>query len=135
MNMKDVLHRVGEIIGSQKNCDIADEFKVEPNVCSNWKTRGTIPWLKLFNFCNKKSISFDWLLTGHEEASKSPPEWTFDEKVRLRYTFLTKVVAEANEEAKAGYSADTLCRNIIKDMEKQLIKIEDDLKKTNWCLK
>ncbi len=78
--------------------------------------------------------ALDLIETGIQKP-KSPPGWTFDEKARSEYNFLTKVVSEANEEAKAGYSADTLCRNIIKDMEKQLIKIEDDLKKTNWCLK
>ena len=74
--------------------------------------------------------ALDLIETGIQKP-KSPPGWTFDEKARSEYNFLTKVVSEANEEAKAGYSADTLCRNIIKDMEKQLIKIEDDLKKTN----
>ena len=64
LNITEILQRVGQSIGSDKNTDIADALNVNPQVCTNWKTRGTIPWPELFQFSQDKAVSLEWLLTG-----------------------------------------------------------------------
>ena len=80
---------------------------------------------KVLEIANAGNVSTDWLLTGHEETSKSPPGWTFDSEVREEYNFLTKVVSEANEGIREGRTAVSLCQLIKGLMDNQLIKLQD----------
>ena len=72
LNTKSILKRVGVVLGSDKNKDIADGLGVDSQVCTNWKTRNTIPWVQLFNFSTEKCVSMDWLLTGKEKDKFDP---------------------------------------------------------------
>lgn len=72
LNSKNILKRVGIVLGSNKNKDIADALGVDSQVCTNWKTRNTIPWVELFNFSKERSVSMDWLLTGKEKDKFDP---------------------------------------------------------------
>jgi len=74
LTMKLILGRVSRVIRLTANKDIAAELGVDPNVCSQWKTRNTIPWEDLFDFTKRRNISFDWLLTGKEFAKPEPQD-------------------------------------------------------------
>lgn len=74
LDVREILKRVGNIIGSQKNFDIASALGVDQNVCSNWKRRQTIPWSELYAFAQKSKITMDWLLTGERPGPHVPPQ-------------------------------------------------------------
>ncbi len=67
LNTKEILKRIGVVINSNKNKDIALSLESEPTTCSNWKTRNAIPWEELFTFSQKHKISLDFLLTGKQQ--------------------------------------------------------------------
>ena len=64
MDVNEILRRVGEIIGSQSNVDIAKALQVAPQTSSNWKARRTIPWKEAYVFSIERGLSMTWLLTG-----------------------------------------------------------------------
>lgn len=72
LNTKDILARVGAVIGIKKNKAIAAELGVKPSVCSNWKTRNAIPWNELLNFSISHSVSLIKLLTGQKQNPNIP---------------------------------------------------------------
>ncbi len=82
MNTLDVLKRIGKVIKSNKNIDIAESLGVEESTCSNWKKRKSIPIKYLENFANAHDgVTIQWLLNGTEEnkspstyKSESPPD-------------------------------------------------------------
>lgn len=74
MNIEKILNRVGEIINSNKNQDIASALGVPANVCSQWKRadRQTIPFDKIVDFGIKKNISINYLLIGEGDKYLKP---------------------------------------------------------------
>jgi uncharacterized protein YjcR len=74
LNISEIIKRIGYLIRSQKNVDIAKALKVKPATSHNWvdPERNTIPWETLFSFCQERNISFDWLLTGKEPDTTVP---------------------------------------------------------------
>jgi hypothetical protein len=75
LNTKQILRRVGMIIGSDENARIAEALGVAAQVCTNWKTRNTIPWAELFEFCQRVDVSLDWLITGREKSGAFGATW------------------------------------------------------------
>jgi hypothetical protein len=69
MQINDILQRVGEVIKSDKNKDIAAALAVTTSACSTWKNRGTIPKDALFKFAQDHQISLDWLMSGQGQRS------------------------------------------------------------------
>lgn len=65
--IKEILERIKQHTGAQKDSDIARILNVEPQNVFNWKKRETIPWNELCAFAINEKLSFDWLLTGKEE--------------------------------------------------------------------
>jgi hypothetical protein len=66
LTIKEILKRVGEVIGDHKTEEIAKALGVSPTTASNWKTRNTIPWDELWRFCNEHHIPLARILTGNE---------------------------------------------------------------------
>jgi hypothetical protein len=64
LKIKDIIKRIGNVINDHKNEAIANELGVSPTTLSNWKTRGTIPWREVWEFCEKRHISFEQILAG-----------------------------------------------------------------------
>ena len=81
LNTKQILHRVGMIIGTDENVRIAEALGVAAQVCTNWKTRNTIPWVELFEFSQRVDISLDWLITGREKSGAFGANWPEHVKV------------------------------------------------------
>lgn len=75
--------------------------------------------------------ALDLIETGIQKPKSPPDLWTFDGKARSEYHFLTNIVSEANEGIREGRTAVSLCQLIKGLMHNQLIKLEDDLKKTD----
>lgn len=85
LNTREILKRVGDIIGSQENKKIAEALKTKPTTCSNWKTRNAIPWEKLFAFVEKRTLSFYWLLTGKETDASACSAPNDTEELKSKY--------------------------------------------------
>jgi len=66
LKINQILERVGRVIGDHKNESIAKALGVAPTTASNWKTRNTIPWEELWQFCNEQHMSLEWILTGSQ---------------------------------------------------------------------
>ncbi|GAH12868.1 unnamed protein product, partial [marine sediment metagenome] len=123
----DILGRIGEIVGSSKNIDIAKNLKVSPSVCSNWKDRGAIPWAELFKFSLDRNVSFDWLLTGGQFENKNINSKEPGELMKLKEEQISilKKYAVALEENKrlqakiASYEKIlTFCQPPVEDYQK-----------------
>jgi hypothetical protein len=50
LNTRELLERVGKLINNSLNEAIAKALNVDPQVCSNWKARNSIPWSELLTF-------------------------------------------------------------------------------------
>ena len=66
-SLEEILQRIGQIIGSYKQADIAKALNVSGQALTSWKKRESIPWDKLAKFSIGKNISLPWLLTGQEQ--------------------------------------------------------------------
>lgn len=100
LNISQILIRVGNIIESQKNRDIAEALGVDPQVCSNWKARNTIPWNELYKFSKEKSVSLDLLLNGQEQRLCGLPhfeEFDFIPKYKTRLSGGSGVISESDQ--------------------------------------
>jgi len=75
LNTKQILRRVGIILGTDENARIAEALGVAPQVCTNWKTRNTIPWPELHAFSHRSGVSLDWLITGREKPGVFGSTW------------------------------------------------------------
>jgi len=131
LNMMEVLNRVSEVIGLTANKDIATELNVEPNVCSNWKTRNTVPWENLFRFCIKRSVSMNWLLTGKERTEPEPLEPETSQAIDA----VKEIMASENDYAKAALASNLIAFKAMvaaeKDAAKKLTNKEKEIKKKN----
>jgi len=67
MEAREILVRIGTIIGSQANYRIAEALGVPPQATSTWKSRNSIPWEHLYDFCRREKVSLRWLISGEEE--------------------------------------------------------------------
>lgn len=74
MRINDILKRVGIIINSNANNDIALALKVKPTTTSTWKKRNTVALKTLSEFCQKQDIDIFWLLTGKGSPKPSGDE-------------------------------------------------------------
>jgi hypothetical protein len=59
LNTKDIIGRVGKVLGTTRNRTISNELGVNPQVCTKWKTRNKIPWVELFRFSQNHETSLD----------------------------------------------------------------------------
>lgn len=130
LNINEILIRVGKEIGSQKNVEIAKELGVNAQACSNWKSRGSIPWTELFLFSEKNGVSLNYLLTGKDVIHHSS-KWMISFKAKDEYPFFERIIAEINEAADAGISGDDLLDALISILDGKLKMLKARLKKLN----
>jgi len=85
IDVKKILSRIGEVVGSKKHEEISRALGVKPQTAANWKTRNAIPWIELYQFALNKDVSIDWILTGRkfgEEHKDTEKEKFWNEKER-----------------------------------------------------
>jgi len=130
LKSSEIIGRVGKSIGSDENQLIAKALGVKPQVCTNWKTRNTIPWKQLLIFSEKTKTSFNWLLTGKESEKDmgGEPGWTISPEARDRYKYLIFLISEINEAAKKEYSGIELGEILIETIRISIKKIEFEKK-------
>lgn len=68
---QDVLNRLKEAYNIQKDTELAALLGVSKSTLSNWSSRNTIDYDKVFSLC--EHINIDWLLTGRGSMLKSEP--------------------------------------------------------------
>ena len=102
INILDILARVGEIINSNKNIDIAHTLGVGPQTCSNWKKRNAIPWDELFNFSQQYGVPYTWLITGikTQEVTQCPTCGNWSDEVKEACRKLREILESGDEKAK-----------------------------------
>ena len=66
---QDVLNRLKEAYNIQKDTELATLLGVSKSTLSNWSSRNTIDYDKVFSLC--EHINIDWLLTGRGSMLKS----------------------------------------------------------------
>ena len=68
LKITDILKRVGDVVSSHQNKDIAAALGVAETTCSTWKKRNSIPSLELISFAQKHNLSLDWLFLGVQKS-------------------------------------------------------------------
>lgn len=68
---QEVLNRLKEAHNIQKDTDLATLLGISKSTLSNWVSRDTIDYDKVFSKCEQ--INIDWLLTGRGSMLKSEP--------------------------------------------------------------
>lgn len=66
---QDVMNRLKEAYNIQKDTELATLLGVSKSTLSNWSSRNTIDYDKVFSLC--EHINIDWLLTGRGSMLKS----------------------------------------------------------------
>ena len=66
---QDVLNRLKEAYNIQKDTELATLLGVSKSTLSNWSSRNTIDYDKVFSLC--EHINIDWLLTGRGSMLKT----------------------------------------------------------------
>lgn len=59
-----LISRIKNLYDLNSDGDVAKLLEMSRNALANHKSRGTIPYEPLHTLCEKKNLSFDWLLTG-----------------------------------------------------------------------
>jgi hypothetical protein len=72
LSITEILERVGDVTRRRSNTDIAAELGCSPTAISNWKGRGSIPWL--LSGRGPKSAAAD----GEHEKTIERYEWIID---------------------------------------------------------
>jgi hypothetical protein len=65
-----ILGRVGAILGTTVDAEIAKGLGASPQNLATWKSRGTVPYERLCEFALRKDVSLDWLLLGKGAPSQ-----------------------------------------------------------------
>ena len=88
-NVDEVLERMMKATGMKSQIALAKVLHVGNSTLSNWKARKRIPTAPLIYISQKFHVSYDWLLTGKEEAKKEPTLITKEDV--LMYPWLQQV--------------------------------------------
>jgi phage repressor protein C with HTH and peptisase S24 domain len=67
-NGLEILNRMKDVLGIERDKDIAAHFGLNPQMIYNWKARGTIPLDQCVQLRAEKGVSLDWLLLGLGEG-------------------------------------------------------------------
>lgn len=73
-HFSDIVDRLKKLKGLKTDGDVALELGISKGALSNHKTRDTIPFEALYTFCDRESISLDYLLTGVGPKKRGAPE-------------------------------------------------------------
>jgi hypothetical protein len=64
VDIVEIIERIKCHTGKKKDVEISKELGVTHPRLTNWKKRGTIPWVELSEYAIKQDVSFDWLFRG-----------------------------------------------------------------------
>jgi len=67
INIEEILDRCKKWSGIASDQQMAEILGTSKQSYANWKTRGAVPWPKLYFFATKNNLSLDWLINGKEE--------------------------------------------------------------------
>lgn len=62
--LRQVLDRLKTLEGVRSDVDLAEPLATNRRNVSAWKERGTLPWDRLYDYCQRRQISLEWLLNG-----------------------------------------------------------------------
>jgi len=60
----DILERLKELEDFRFDAQVCELLGSTKTQLNNWKTRNTIPYEKLFTYCESREVSMNWLLSG-----------------------------------------------------------------------
>jgi hypothetical protein len=125
LNTKEILGRVGTTIGNTENIRIAERLGVKPQVCTNWKTRNSIPWAELFSFSQETSVSLDWLLTGREKPNAFGSNWP--DHVKRACRDLSRILTSENEALQQAILANLAVFKLTLEQEERIASLEREV--------
>ena len=111
-DVEATIKRIGEIINSPKNIDIADSLNISGQVVSNWKYRNHVPWQALFIFSRERNIFFEWLITGEGQKNKE------DEK---------KLISILESKLSKEEELTSVCKENANLYKKQVVLLEENV--------
>ena len=62
--LRQVLDRLKGLEGVRADIDLAEPLGTNRRNVSAWKERGSLPWDRLYEYCQRRQISLEWLLNG-----------------------------------------------------------------------
>lgn len=62
--LRQVLDRLKTLEGVRNDVDLAGPLVTNKRNVSAWKERGSLPWECLFDYCQRRQISLEWLING-----------------------------------------------------------------------
>ncbi len=62
--LRQVLDRLKSLEGVRSDVDLAEPLATNRRNIAAWKERGTLPWDRLYDYCQRTQVSLEWLLNG-----------------------------------------------------------------------
>jgi hypothetical protein len=62
--LRQVLDRLKSLEGLRSDVELAEPLATNRRNIAAWKERGTLPWDRLYDYCQRRQISLEWLLNG-----------------------------------------------------------------------
>ncbi len=62
--LRQVLDRIKSVEGVPNDVDLAEPLATNRRNIAAWKERGSLPWERLYDYCQRRRISLEWLLNG-----------------------------------------------------------------------
>ena len=86
---QEILNRLKEAYNIQKDTDLATLLGISKSTLSNWMSRDTIDYDRVFSKC--EHINIDWLLTGHGSMQKEETTPLMGDEVTAKELVLPEV--------------------------------------------
>lgn len=101
-DVQKVINKLKSALNVDKDIELANAMGVKVRTFASWKSRNTFDFLILFDFCEKKSISLDWLfeLTTKNEIREPEVEYEISkvDNIESRLKILESKVSELIKE-------------------------------------
>jgi hypothetical protein len=62
--LRKVLDRLKSLEGLRSDVELAEPLATNRRNIAAWKERGTLPWDRLYDYCQRQQVSLEWLLNG-----------------------------------------------------------------------
>lgn len=62
--LRQVLDRLKTLEGLRSDVELAEPLATNRRNIAAWKERGTLPWDRLYDYCQRRQVSLEWLLNG-----------------------------------------------------------------------
>lgn len=62
--LRQVLDRLKSLEGLRSDVELAEPLATNRRNIAAWKERGTLPWDRLYDYCQRRQVSLEWLLNG-----------------------------------------------------------------------